>query len=85
MNNAKTALQVSFATFGVYVLTGNELTAAKAFVAMSLFNIIRLPFTLLPQCVFSFVQVSLKFPFQKTLFKRKLFDKVYFLVFNKDS
>ncbi|KAJ7390655.1 Multidrug resistance-associated protein 1 [Desmophyllum pertusum] len=47
---------VSFATFGVYVLTENELTAAKAFVAMSLFNIIRFPFTLLPQCVVSFVQ-----------------------------
>ncbi len=27
---------------------------------MSLFNIIRLPFTFLPQCVISFVQVSLK-------------------------
>ncbi|KAL9964380.1 hypothetical protein ACROYT_G028012 [Oculina patagonica] len=53
---------VSFATFGVYVLTGNELTASKAFVAMSLFNIIRLPFTFLPQCVISFVQslVSVK-------------------------
>ena len=83
MNNAKTTLQVSFATFGVYVLTGNELTAAKAFVAMSLFNIIRLPFTLLPQCVVSFVQVSLNFH-SKNL-KRRLFDKVSFLVVNKDS
>ncbi|CAH3027480.1 unnamed protein product [Porites evermanni] len=53
---------VSFATFGVYILTGNELTASKAFLAMSLFNIIRFPFTILPFAVISFVQalVSIK-------------------------
>ena len=57
-NNIYCSLQVSFATFGVYILTGNELTASKAFLAMSLFNIIRFPFTILPFAVISFVQVG---------------------------
>ena len=51
-------LQVSFAMFGVYVLTGNELTASKALVALSLINIIRFPFTALPNAIVSFVQVT---------------------------
>ena len=44
--------------FGVYVLTGNELTASKALVALSLINIIRIPFTNLPTAIVVLVQVS---------------------------
>lgn len=50
-------LQVSLATFAVYVLLGNELTAGKAFVAISLFNILRFPLTVLPRVVMNFIQV----------------------------
>ena len=39
---------VSCATFALYVLTGNELTAKKAFVALALFDIIRFPITVMP-------------------------------------
>lgn len=51
-------LQVSLATFTVYVLLGNELTAAKAFVAISLFNILRFPLLMLPRVIVSFIQVT---------------------------
>ena len=50
--------QVSIATFTVYVLTGNELTATKAFVAISLFNILRFPLLILPRVIVNFVQVT---------------------------
>ena len=65
--NIYCSLQVSFATFGVYILTGNELTASKAFLAMSLFNIIRFPFTILPFAVISFVQVGFSYLKRETL------------------
>ena len=52
------SLQVSLASFTVYVLLGNELTAGKAFVAISLFNILRLPLMKLPRVIMNFVQVS---------------------------
>ena len=58
-------LQVSLATFAVYVLLGNELTAGKAFVAISLFNILRFPLTVLPRVVMNFIQVCRAF--QRTL------------------
>jgi len=53
---------VSIATFAIYVLTGNELTASKAFVAISLFNILRFPLVMLPNVIISLIQarVSLK-------------------------
>ena len=51
-------LQISFAMFGVYVLTGNELTAAKALVTLSLINVIKYPFTALPGIIASFIQVG---------------------------
>ncbi|EDO36474.1 predicted protein [Nematostella vectensis] len=53
---------VSLATFAIYVLTGNILTANNAFVAISLFNILRFPLTVLPNVIISYVQaqVSLK-------------------------
>ena len=49
--------QVSIATFAIYVLTGNELTASKAFVAISLFNILRFPMVMLPNVIISLIQV----------------------------
>ncbi|KAL9964349.1 hypothetical protein ACROYT_G027978 [Oculina patagonica] len=53
---------VSLATFAIYVMTGNELTASKAFVAISLFNILRFPLVMLPNVIISLIQarVSLK-------------------------
>ena len=50
--------QVALATFSIYVLTGNELTANKAFVALSLFNILRYPITMFPNVIVSMIQVS---------------------------
>ena len=39
------------------MLTGNELTASKAFVAISLFNILRFPLVMLPNVIISLIQV----------------------------
>ena len=50
-------LKVSLATFVVYVYTGNELTASKAFVALSLFNLLSFPVTMLPNIITSTIQV----------------------------
>ena len=47
---------VSFSTFSVYVLLGNTLTAEKAFVAISLFNILRFPLFLLPMVIANIAQ-----------------------------
>ena len=44
-------------TFTVYVLTGNQLTAAKAFVALSLFGIMRFPLGFFPDVIASCIQV----------------------------
>lgn len=41
-------VMVSLATFALYVLTGHELTADKAFVALSLFNLMQFPVSMLP-------------------------------------
>ena len=49
--------QVSLATFAIYVMTGNELTASKAFVAISLFNILRFPLVMFPNVIISLIQV----------------------------
>ena len=54
-------LQVSFAIFGAYVLTGNELMAGNALVALSLINIIRFPLSVFPGVIISFVQVGYLF------------------------
>ena len=51
-----TPMFVSCATFALYVLTGNELTAKKAFVALTLFNIIRFPIIIMPLVISSTVQ-----------------------------
>ncbi|XP_060071681.1 multidrug resistance-associated protein 1-like [Ylistrum balloti] len=51
---------VSLVTFAVYVLvdSNNVLDAEKAFVSLSLFNILRFPLSMLPQVISSIVQVS---------------------------
>ena len=52
-------LKVSLATFGTFVLTSNEsLTAERAFVALSLFNILQFPISLLPFVISSIVEAS---------------------------
>lgn len=53
---------VSLATFATYALTGHPLTPDKAFVALSLFNILRFPLTMLPMLVSFMVEayVSMK-------------------------
>ena len=50
--------QVTLATFAVYVSVGGVLDAQKAFVALSLFNILRLPISLLPMILSFAVMVS---------------------------
>ena len=50
-------------TFGTYVLVhadnpNERLTADRAFVALSLFNILRFPLTMLPMVVTSLIQVN---------------------------
>ncbi|XP_062499702.1 multidrug resistance-associated protein 1-like [Corticium candelabrum] len=42
---------VSLATFATFTLTGHDLTPSKAFVALSLFNILRFPLSMLPMLV----------------------------------
>ena len=56
-------MQVALATFATYVLVNlndksNRLTADKAFVALSLFNILRLPLVILPMVISSTVEAS---------------------------
>ena len=52
-------LQVSLFTFVVYILSDekNVLDAEKAFVALSLFHILRFPMMMLPNMISSLVQV----------------------------
>ena len=58
-SNEHVRLQVSLTTFAVYVLSSedNVLDAEKAFVSLSLFNILRFPLSMLPQLIASLVQV----------------------------
>jgi len=59
MNDLCIVLKVSLATFGTFVLTSNEsLTAERAFVALSLFNILQFPLSMLPYLISSIVQAS---------------------------
>ena len=55
------SFQVTLATFATYVLVSENhyLDANKAFVALSLFNILRFPINLLPMLASFVVQVSL--------------------------
>ena len=53
---------VSLVTFATYVLVdeNNVLDSQKAFVALSLFNILRFPLSMLPMMIASVVQVRIK-------------------------
>lgn len=53
--------QITLATFATYVLVSEThyLDAGKAFVALSLFNILRFPMNLLPMIVSLIVQVGI--------------------------
>ena len=53
-------MQVAVTTFAVYVFAGNTLTASKAFVALSLFGIMRFPLGYFPDVIAACIQVSLK-------------------------
>ncbi len=50
--------QVTLATFTAYVTSGGVLSADKAFVSLSLFNILRFPINMLPMVVTYLVTVS---------------------------
>lgn len=52
-------LQVSLVTFATYVLIDdkNVLDANKAYVSISLFNIIRMPLSMLPMMISNLIQV----------------------------
>jgi len=50
---------VSISSFAVYVMLGNELTAAIAFTSLALFNILRFPLALLPMSVASALEAGL--------------------------
>lgn len=56
-----TVFQVALTTFAVYVRVdeNNILDAEKAFVSLSLFNILRFPLNMLPQVISSIVQVKI--------------------------
>ncbi|EDQ90327.1 uncharacterized protein MONBRDRAFT_18722 [Monosiga brevicollis MX1] len=49
---------VSLVTFIAYTLSGNTLTAEKAFVSLSLFNILRFPMAMLPMMITSLVEAT---------------------------
>lgn len=51
-------LLVSVAAFATYVGLGHELTAAKAFTALSLFNLLRFPLTMLPMSINNLVEAT---------------------------
>ena len=50
--------QVAATSFAIYVFTGNVLTASKASVALSLFNVMRFPLVMLPDVIVSCIQVG---------------------------
>ena len=49
---------IALATFAVYSAIGNQLTAAKAFTTLALFNILRFPVSMLPFVVNNLVEAS---------------------------
>ena len=52
-------LKVAFATFGTFVASSDDpLTAERVFVALSLFNILRFPLSMLPFLISNIVQAS---------------------------
>ena len=51
--------QVAVTTFAIYIFTGHQLTASKAFVALALFNVLRFPLVMLPDVIVTLVQVNI--------------------------
>lgn len=52
---------VTIATFTLYVLLGNDLTAAKAFTALSLFSVLRFPLFQLPMIIQQLTRAGVAF------------------------
>eukprot|EP00892_Ulva_mutabilis_P008206 jgi/Ulvmu1/5758/UM025_0012.1 len=52
---------VTIATFALYVLLGNDLTAAKAFTALSLFSVLRFPLFQLPMIIQQLTRAGVAF------------------------
>lgn len=63
-------------SFACYVLTNenNTLTPEKAFVSLSLFNIIKLPLTFLPVIISQTIQVSMNW-----LIKSSIMSKIEYI------
>jgi len=51
-------IAVAIATFTVFTMSGNDLTAARAFTALSLFSILRFPLTMFPAMVSRIVEAK---------------------------
>ena len=49
--------QVAITGFAVYIFTGHVLNASKAFVALSLINVLRFPLVMFPDVLISTIQV----------------------------
>ncbi|CAG2101474.1 unnamed protein product, partial [Medioppia subpectinata] len=50
-----TPFLVALVTFGIYIAMGNTLDAQKAFVSIALFNLLRIPLTIVPNMVTSLI------------------------------
>lgn len=71
-------MQVSLVTFAVYILSDekNVLDAEKAFVSLSLFNILRFPLSMLPMLISNIVQVC-KYAWKNLHNKTALFNSLF--------
>ena len=69
-------LQVSLTTFTVYVMSSddNVLDARKAFVSLTLFNILRFPLSMLPMLIANMVQASVSIKRLQTFLKNEELD-----------
>lgn len=63
---------ISLAAFTVYGALGYQLTAAVAFPALSLFNLLRFPLMMLPEQILNLIQVGPHLHLCKTRKKNKL-------------
>ena len=55
------SFQVTLATYTAFVLTGHPLTAEKAFVSLSLFNVLRFPINIFPMMIAYIITASTTF------------------------
>lgn len=55
-----TPVLVALATFGVFAATGEELTASRAFMTITLLNIMRFPLVILPSLVTGLAEVKVR-------------------------